>query len=331
MKRLAGPSLLVLGMALALAPQADANEPLAVILNWTPSGDHAPLYWARAQGWYEEAGIDLTIETGSGSAVSAQRAGLGTTPIGITDLGTAMIAKGRGADLVSVFTYMANSPYRFYWRKSSGITGLDDLVGRNLGNPPGDAARIMWPALARANGIDPDSVSWVNIAPNAKVPALVSGAIDATTYFANYHYVVEGALGDDTAWLAWPDAGVNPYSLSYVVNREFMEANEDLVRAFVEVTQRAYHHCIDHAEDCVNALTAAASGLQYVNEAENWRITVNDLMDDAHFRERALGWVDAERIAADYELVSTFFEIEQPFDPEDIYTNRFLDTEIRLP
>ncbi len=46
------------------------RSPVNLILNWTPTADHSPFYYAKAQGWYEKAGIDLTIETGKGSGVS---------------------------------------------------------------------------------------------------------------------------------------------------------------------------------------------------------------------------------------------------------------------
>src|SRR5690349_8050508 len=38
---------------------AHAGESISLILNWTPAADHSPFYYAKAQGWYEKAGIDL--------------------------------------------------------------------------------------------------------------------------------------------------------------------------------------------------------------------------------------------------------------------------------
>lgn len=81
MKRLqAAGSALMLAFALgvAVAP-AQAGEAVNLILNWTPTADHSPYYYAKAQGWYEKAGIDLTIETGKGSGVSAAKVGSGTS------------------------------------------------------------------------------------------------------------------------------------------------------------------------------------------------------------------------------------------------------------
>ena len=68
----------------------------------------------------------------------------------------------------------------------------------------------MWPALAKANGIDPKSVTWVNIDANAKLSALKSKAIDVTTSFYNIHHVFQRELGADMGFLAWREVGLNP-------------------------------------------------------------------------------------------------------------------------
>lgn len=67
--RIAG---LVLALVLPAVP-SHAGEPVNLILNWTPTADHSPFYYAKAQGWYEKAGIDLTIEVGKGSASPRSR------------------------------------------------------------------------------------------------------------------------------------------------------------------------------------------------------------------------------------------------------------------
>ena len=66
--------LRIAGLALALtvpAVSSHAAESVNLILNWTPTADHSPFYYAKAQGWYEKAGIDLNIEVGKGSGISS--------------------------------------------------------------------------------------------------------------------------------------------------------------------------------------------------------------------------------------------------------------------
>ena len=60
-----GLRIAILAMGLSLpAVAANAGEAVNLMLNWTPTADHSPFYYAKSQGWYEKAGIDLTIEVG---------------------------------------------------------------------------------------------------------------------------------------------------------------------------------------------------------------------------------------------------------------------------
>ena len=66
-------SIRLIAAFLASAPVcgARAAEPVSLLLNWTPTADHSPFYYAKQQGWYEKAGLDVTIEIGKGSGVSS--------------------------------------------------------------------------------------------------------------------------------------------------------------------------------------------------------------------------------------------------------------------
>ncbi|MEO8719099.1 MAG: ABC transporter substrate-binding protein [Burkholderiales bacterium] len=316
-------------LAAAAGPAAALTQ-LDFILNWVPGGDHAPYYFAKAKGWYAKEGIDLNLEPGKGSMLAAQKVGAGANPIGLADMGNVLIAKGRGANMVGVFNVYANSPQGLYWLKSSGITGIKDFAGKKIGNPAADGARPMWPALAKANGVDPKSVTWVNIDANAKLSALKAKSIDVTTSFYNIHHIFKRELGDDMGFVAWRDVGLNPYGNTVVVNAEYLKKHKALIGKFVRVTQRAFAACVADPKPCVQALVDANGALKFDNELTNWGL-VEDLMSDRFSQSVALGYLDPGRMKADYELVRDYVGIEKPFDVKSVYTNEFLDRKIKMP
>ena len=319
-----------LAAAALLAPVgALGKEKVNLVLNWVPTADHAPYYYAKAQGWYDEANIDLTIETGKGSGVSAQRVGAGTSEIGISDLATSLLARGKGAKLVAVMAVYANSPQGFYWLKSSGIGGPKDFPGKKIGNPPGDASRIMWPAFAKQVGIDPGSVSFVNVSPQAKVPSLKSRAIDITSDFYNEHDLKVREFGDDLSFLAWRDIGINPYGNSIIVNADYLEKKRDVVKAFTQVSQKAFAACVQDVAPCLKALMASVSGLDEANQRDQWN-RIKELMRDPTTTSTALGAFADQRVKNDFEMVKTYFGLEQPFEASAAFTNEFLDTSIKM-
>ena len=315
--------------ALVFAAPASAQK-LTFTLNWVAGGDHAPYFYAQKMGWYKDAGLDVDFETGRGSAASAQKVGAGASQLGLSDMAGVLLFRGKGLDLVGIMNVYANSPQGMYWLKSSGITGLKDFPGKKIGNPAGDGARTMWPALAKKAGIDPNSVTWVNIDANAKLGALKSHAVDATTSFFNLHHVFARELGDDMGFLAWKDAGINPYGNSIIANGPWLKANRDMADKFVKITQKAFAECAKTPEPCVKALVEANGALLYDNELLNWHL-VSILMNDETSRTVALGWHDDQRMQNDYNLVDQFLKMEKPYDVKTAYTNEFLDKSVKMP
>jgi len=317
--------------ALMLSPAAaQAQEAVSLILNWTPGADHAPLYYAKDQGWYTDAGIDLDIQAGKGSGMAAQNVGVGAVQMGIAEMGTAFLAKSKGAEITAVMALYANSPFTLYWKKSTGIEGPEDFAGHTLGNPSGDAARVMWPAFAQAAGIEGDGVEFVNVSPAAKLPTLVAGQVDIISDFYNGHDQKVAELGDDLGYLRWSDYDLNPYGNSFIVNNAFLEENRELVASFVEVTQKAYDACVKEPAPCIDSLLSNASGLDRKAMEDQWTRVIELMTTDTTVSE-ALGWLDPERIQSTYELVDTYFELDTEFDPATAATNDFLSTDIKMP
>ncbi len=318
----------VLAASSAAAP-AFAQQKLDFILNWVPGGDHAPYYYAKKMGWYKDAGLDVNLEPGKGSAVAVQKVAAGANQIGLADMPNALTLRGKGADTVGVFNVYANSPQGLYWLKSSGIKSVKDLAGKKIGNPAGDGARTIWPALAKANGMDVNSVTWVNIDANSKLAALKAKSIDATTSFYNIHHIFQRELGDDMGFVAWKDAGLNTYGNTVIVNGDYLKKNKATVAAFVKVTQKAFAACVATPNPCVQALIDANGALQFDNEMQNWHL-VEVLMSDKYSKGTALGILDDARMAADYELVKTYIGLDAPYDVKTAYTNEFLDRSIKM-
>ncbi|AML51789.1 ABC transporter substrate-binding protein [Falsihalocynthiibacter arcticus] len=322
---------LVLSTALSalLSPLAAQAEDISMVLNWVPTADHAPYFYAKQQGWYEAEGIDLEIEAGRGSGAAVQRVAAGIAEIGVADLATVLLARGEGANATAVMTVYANTPQGFYWLKSSGIETPKDFSGRSIGNPPADASRIMWPLFAKTVGIEPDSVKFVNVSPQAKLASLKSGAIDVTSDFYNEHDLKVREFGDDLGFVAWRDIGVNPYGNSIIVNETFLAEHRDTVGKFAAVSQKAFAACVADFQPCLDALMSDVSGLDAENQKNQWS-RIKELMRDETTQTVALGAFSPERMAADYSMVETYFDLKEPFDIETVYTNDFLDETIKM-
>ena len=188
----------------------------------------------------------------------------------------------------------------------------------------------MWPALAKAIGIDPNSVTWVNIDANAKLGALKAKTVDATTSFFNLHHVFARELGDDMGFLAWKDAGINPYGNSIIANGAWLKANQDTAAKFIKVTQKAFAECAKSPEPCVKALVEANSALALRQRADQLapRQHADERRDLEERRARlARRRAHGGRLQAGRRIL----KMEKPYDIKTAYTNEFLDKAIKMP
>src|SRR5207244_13124628 len=122
---------------------------------------------------------------------------------------------------------------------------------------------------------------------------------------------------------------LNPYGNSLIVNGGYMEKNPKLVEAFVRVTQKAFAACVADVAPCLKALLDQASGLDKENQERQWE-RIKFLMTDDFTTTKALGWIDAERMKKDYELVQAYPGTEKPFAGESAFTTQVLDTSIKM-
>ena len=53
-------------------------------------------------------------------------------------------------------------------------------------------------------------------------------------------------------------------------------------------------------------------------------------MTDEFTTTKALGWIDAERMKKDYELVQTYLGMEKPFDVDTAFSVKMLDPSIKM-
>jgi NitT/TauT family transport system substrate-binding protein len=230
---------------------------------------------------------------------------------------------------VALMSIYANTGQTFYWLKSYGVNGARDFPGHKIGNPPGDASRVMWPAFAKAAGIPPDAVNFVNVGPTAKVAALKSHAVDIISDFYNEHDTKVIEFGSDLGYVNWKDIGLNPYGNSLIVNGAYLEKNPKIAEAFVNVSQKAFAACVADVAPCLKALLDSVSGLDRESQERQWE-RIKFLMTDDFTTTKALGWIDAERMKKDYELVQTYLGIEKPFDVGTAFNTKMLDPSIKM-
>ena len=319
---------LLVATALAGVTGAAAQaEDLSLQLNWKAGGDHAPIYYALQQGGYADAGVDLEVRQGSGSGAAAKALDVGQAELAIIDTPTALQFLGKGSKMKGIFVAYNDNAAGIYWKKSSGINGVQDLKGKKIGAPAFDAARQMWVPISQAIGLQPDDVEWVNLQPTAKVAALQSGSIDATTHFYSVHFIYEDIFGDDLGYALLRDEGMNNYGLAYWASDDALAAKAEAIEAMVKVTQKAFAFCLETPAPCAAALSEAVS--LKLSDAERQFEYAARVMPGVG-NTLAIGEWDGGRLSADYKVVQEAYGLDD-LDTSSVFTNAYIDTSVHYP
>ena len=305
---------------------AGAPEKVVFRLNWIPEGegDHAMFYVALDRGYYRDLGLDVEIQRGAGSGDTVNRVVAGSVDIGYADTPSILTGVGQGASLKVVGMLYQTTPLTLWTRKDTGITSIRQLAGRTIGAPAGDAHRVFFPALAKANGLDPASVQWVNMAPGAKIQSLAAGRIDATVYFLDGLPLFYEALGkENTVYFHWPKHGVNPYGNAFFLREETLRARRDMVARFLDATYKGLQWTILNPDEAVQIVARYVPAARPALLKEMLNVEL-DLMYSEEVRLHGLGWIDAARMAYTVALVQQYIDLPRQIDAASVYTNELL-------
>jgi NitT/TauT family transport system substrate-binding protein len=312
------------------SPAQAEDVEITLALNWTPLADHAPYFVAKEKGWYDEAGLQVETQFAKGSADSTTRVATGQAEIAVADAGTVIASQGKGGDVTIVGMLFAESPLAIWTTKDSGITSPADLAGKTVGVPTGDTQRVLWPALAEENGVDPGSVTFVNVAPSAKYSALASGEVDAIFDFTTGRPFVEKAVGADAAVvIPWAENGVNLYGNALVANDELLAEHAEAVEGFLDATYRAWQWTFENPDEAIEILKAEVPEIDPKSYRQNLDL-VMELFDSESYAENGIGHIAEERMCETVEVVSTYIEMPEAPECSEVYTNEYLP-EYELP
>ena len=315
--------MLAAGLAIALSLPAAAQDKMQLQLNWFHLADHSPIYLAMKKGYYKEENIDLTVLRGSGSADSAKKIDLGQADVGISDAPTVLTAISKGANLKMVAVVYDKAGNNVFFRKSANIKTPKDLVGKKIAVPPADSHRVLWPAFAAINGIDPASVTLVNIKPEGKQAIVAAGEVDGSFDLYTSYAIWEKVLGKgEVGHLLWADFGLPIYGHTYFVNNDLLQKNPKLVERFLRATHKGWRDAKANPKASIDAMVEMVPGL----DGPTLLATMPQILDLCVTERSAkygLGWIEPELMQKTMDITFANNKPEKALAVNDVFTNQY--------
>ncbi|MEM9199107.1 MAG: ABC transporter substrate-binding protein [Pseudomonadota bacterium] len=116
-----------------LAGAALAADDVTLQLKWVTQAQFAGYYVALDQGFYEEEGLNLTINPGGPDIAPTQVLAGGGADVTVEWMPAALAAREKGLPMVNIAQPFKSSGMMLTCRKDAGVATTDDFAGKTLG------------------------------------------------------------------------------------------------------------------------------------------------------------------------------------------------------
>jgi len=299
--------------ALAFAGQAHATddaEPVAltVLLDWFVNPDHAPLIVAEQQGWFEQAGLEVTFVEPADPSLPPKLVAAGRADLAITYQPQLHVQADAGLPLVRIATLVATPLNALVVLADGPIRTIADLDGKRVGYSVGGFEDALLGTMLESHGLTLDAVELINVNFSLS-PSLLSGQVDAVIgAFRNFELNQMDIEGRPGRAFFPEEEGVPAYDeLIVVAHRDRLAEGPDAaaLNAFTGVLERAAAFIVNRPEQAWKVFAASdADGLDNELNRRAWRDTVPRFalrpaaLDGARYERfagfmRARGLIDA--------------------------------------
>lgn len=326
--------LLGLGAAAAAAAvprrARAATRPVSLTLPWVAEGSNLFVYVAKANGYWSDAGLDVTISRGYGSVAASQAVGNGQFDFGIAAASSGLQQAAKGLPLVQIMSCGYDSTMGVCVLEDSPVKTLKDLEGRKLAATATSGEFPFLAAFAGNAGFDLSKVEVVQVDAAVRQRVLSEKRVDALSGFAVTFLPVFVANNLKTSFTLYSKHGLPFYSNVLLTRPDRVAREPEVCQAMADGIARAMQFCLLNPAKALDiffkqvpeaALTAGGRTQAEVGLGIFRATLAHDLL-----RDNPVGYAapaDYERMV---ELVMTHLAAPGDARPrlEEVMTNRFV-------
>jgi NitT/TauT family transport system substrate-binding protein len=313
-----------------LAAPASAQTPVKFSHDWAFDGSAAFLLHPLDRGYFKAEGLDVTIDDGANVLTPITRVASGTYDMGLADINALIRYRDQnpGTPMKAVFMVYNKPPYAIVARRSRGISGPLDLVGKRLAAPQVTATTPHWPLYARLNNIDVSKVTLENVGIPVRTPMLAAGQVDAALGYSFRVFVDlkdRGVDAKDIVLIPMADDKFKLYGSAIIVNPKFAAERPNAVRGFVKALMRGLRETVRSPSTAVEAVLKRDELAKRAIESERLRMAIRDNIVTPEVKAHGYGDVDAARLDEAIGQIAQIYSFKaKPPKAGDIFDASFL-------
>jgi ABC-type nitrate/sulfonate/bicarbonate transport system substrate-binding protein len=301
---------------------SDGRRRFEVVLDWTPNTNHAGMYLAKANGWYEDAGLDVSFLE-PGEAGSLQALAGGKADVAVTVQEELIPARAAGLPVQSVAAIIQHNTSSLVSLADDHIERPRDLEGKTYGGYGGQLEQALLDKLVTCDGGDPTKVRSVDVGDADYRIGLDRDQYDAVWIFDGWDGIRLEQAGESTTAIPFidhDDCIPDWYTPLLATSQEVEQDRPDDLTAFIAATVRGYQAAMADPDAAAKALLDQTKDLDPKLVEASARYLSTRYADDAEAwgHQDAAIWDDFAAFLLDAGL------IDKPIEVDDAWTNQYL-------
>ena len=314
----------ILVLVFACGDDEPESVSVSLALDWYPNSNHAGIYEAVRQGYFDEEGLDVNIYTPSDPATILQTVGAGRDEFGINYQPDLLQARSEGIPVVAVTGIVQHPLNSIMTLTASGLARPRDLSGKKIGHPGILSNEGMLETMLNFDGVDIEDVEMVNVGFDL-VPALLGGRVDAVVgaYWTHESILIE-LEGHEVTVMRMEEWGVPDfYELVVVASEDTIANRSDMVQRFVNALSRGFESAIENPQKSIDALLEGAQEGTVNEELERQGVDLLAPLWTAG--APSFGWQESDRWTTLSDWMKGRGLIGADVDPGSAFTNEFVE------
>jgi NitT/TauT family transport system substrate-binding protein len=323
MKRLLIITLLMVNLILTACtgnkPTATPLVQVRLPVGYIANIQFAPFYVAMEKGYYEEEGIDLTLDYSMENDITAL-VGANQLSFGVVSGEQVLLAREQGLPVVYVMAWYSDFPVGVVAKQEQGIRQPADLAGKRIGIPGlYGASYIGLRALLNAAGLKESDVTLDSIG-YTQVEALASDQEQAAVIYITNEPIQLRAQGFAIDVISVADYA-HLAANGLITNEKTLQENPDLVRRFIKATLRGIEAVRSDPGAAYETSKKYVEGLATADEAVQKEILSTSI---ALWNTDPPGASDPQAWENMQDTLLSMDLLKSPLDLSKAYTNEYI-------
>jgi NitT/TauT family transport system substrate-binding protein len=311
-----GIALVVLVAAGGAGVFGAAKDRVTLQLKWVAQAQFAGYYAAKERGFFDAAGLDVTVKPGGPDIIPEQVVAGGGAQFGIDWLPSLLSAREQGTPLINIAQVFQYSGMREIAFKSTGIKTVNDLRGKKVAVWFGGNEFELLATLDKYRINRDKDLTLVKQPFDMNLLLSRQVAAAAAMTYNEYHQVLEaGVKPTDLVIIDFNKEGTAMLEDGLFTTEAWLKdaRNKEIAARMLRASFQGWTFCREHASDCVDiVLKQDTTGVMSKQHQTTMMAEINKLIWGPPAPAHSIGYMEPAAFKRTAGIANRFGVIKKP-------------------